>query len=1548
MPVRLEQPPPGTHPGSSGKPGAAGVPHVEFRTTDGPPAAPSAASIEARHQALMQAAWQRTMTRMPSRLPAATPAGPDSWVPDVDTLLDSLLAVYHDVKAVAGENVNFARFAKQFEPVAQYLDGVRINAADFEVVQKLASGAFGMVSLVRGRHDGKLYALKALRKSTVVKQENVFFMEERDVMAFTDSSWITTLYAAFQDEQHLYLVMEYLPGGDLISLLESRDNTSLTESEARFYMAELVVAVAELHARSFAHRDLKPHNILIDRDGHIKLADFGSCIQVGPDKRIRSQVSVGTPDYISPEVLSAQEGRGTTYGVECDWWAVGVVLYEILCGDPPFYAESLSETYANIQQHKGDLEFDDELGLSDEVKDLMNRLLSRFESRLGRNGVAEIQQHPWFAGIDWSNLRGMPPPFIPELESETDTRYFPQDDDDDDHPPGRPSTAPQRGFAGAHLPFVGYTYLRTAGTGAGAAPPEVPQAAVRAAPAAAPVVAAPAPAATMTQTRSRSSTLSRGIDTSALRELESQLASATAAAADAASRASQLALDLATARADAADARSLVETVRTESTAALESAQRDVQQLRARAEAAERHAGQLTADLAAARTASARAEDDVAALRAQLKRSHLDLIASQGAASSARSELADVQRQLDAAVAARERDAARHASELHHASEAAAAQKAEVASLIKAATKLEIELRSVQRETQAHEMEANSVMRSVQEDLVAARSELASEREKAAAMAAEIATRRSREAELDAAVADWAHRCADATAAADDARRQLAEARAREEDRVAALSAAEANAADLQRALRDRDAHVSLLGAAVNRHESTAVSSAAAIEALRGELAAVRAAKTQERTASERRLAEDLALAREKTRLQAEDIDRLTGRIKMHEETIFKLQERLVALDTAGMGVSSTSVTGNGADKPGKRLKTEHRDLQQRFAETQARLTDTEKELQEARAALVQAQAMSSKTSLMTTTSGASAVIAESPNEDPNASSAGGGVRNRLLTRRGTLLSKMKRELKKSPTSNGVGAGLSSSTSPGSVGTGSAVSSPFPSSLGGAGTPLGSPYGFGTSSSSGGGEGHAGLRGWLKIPKKDGFLRHGWKWKYFVVRDYVLYMWDKEREVDSHEGALVVDLRIDLFAVMCVNPHDLYHVTTKEIPCIFKIQALTSPSTPGSATLANQMAATSMPSLSMSGGRGSATLAQLHHQSNNNLLAGSTSPGPVVVTADDATSVTSTGTNNHNGPAAAAAAAAAMIEALESRIKQHRDKLEVETKMLAAADRLVLVSKGAARMTATQQYQQTRDRIEILETELAALTRQHEVAVTAAAAAAAAAQEPPRPPSPSEPSSVSASVSEATSLASPGPRPVVTIPSTPPPAGSVAQAPASPIDFDSLVRRTETSNTLPLSASPTGGDQVVGIFAGQQFQLAGHYFKATVIDQPVACRCCHETLTPAVQAIQCPMCFFVAHKSCASHIHLTCGDVQALNGATPVYLMCESAEEKKRWLHHLDGHRRHYLAQRHVSVPMLAASGSSRQGSMDASLAATTTAGSGTATGSEYRRGSLH
>lgn len=177
-------------------------------------------------------------------------------------------------------------------------------------------------------------------------------MEERTVLAEGNEEWMPYLYAAFQDEHNLYLVMEYASGGDLFSILDRKENLVLSEDEARFYIAETILAVDSLHQLGYVHRDIKPQNILIDATGHIKLGDFGSCIRIDQCTKVPPTAAVGTCDYVSPEVLQAQEGT-VTYGIEVDWWSIGIVLYEMLQEVPPFYSdESENATYLNILFHE--------------------------------------------------------------------------------------------------------------------------------------------------------------------------------------------------------------------------------------------------------------------------------------------------------------------------------------------------------------------------------------------------------------------------------------------------------------------------------------------------------------------------------------------------------------------------------------------------------------------------------------------------------------------------------------------------------------------------------------------------------------------------------------------------------------------------------------------------------------------------------------------------------------------------------------------------------------------------------------------------------------------------------------------------------------------------------------------------------------------------------------------------------------------------------------------------------------------------------------------
>ncbi|KRK06472.1 rho-associated protein kinase 1 isoform X3 [Drosophila yakuba] len=374
---------------------------------------------------------------------------------NVDCLLDTVSALVSDCDHDSLRRLkNIEQYAAKYKPLAMQINQLRMNVEDFHFIKLIGAGAFGEVQLVRHKSSSQVYAMKRLSKFEMMKRpDSAFFWEERHIMAHANSEWIVQLHFAFQDAKYLYMVMDFMPGGDIVSLMGDYD---IPEKWAIFYTMEVVLALDTIHNMGFVHRDVKPDNMLLDSYGHLKLADFGTCMRMGANGQVVSSNAVGTPDYISPEVLQSQ-GVDNEYGRECDWWSVGIFLYEMLFGETPFYADSLVGTYGKIMDHKNSLSFPPEVEISEQAKALIRAFLTDRTQRLGRYGIEDIKAHPFFRNDTWSfdNIRESVPPVVPELSSDDDTRNF--EDIERDEKPEEVFPIP-KGFDGNHLPFIGFTY----------------------------------------------------------------------------------------------------------------------------------------------------------------------------------------------------------------------------------------------------------------------------------------------------------------------------------------------------------------------------------------------------------------------------------------------------------------------------------------------------------------------------------------------------------------------------------------------------------------------------------------------------------------------------------------------------------------------------------------------------------------------------------------------------------------------------------------------------------------------------------------------------------------------------------------------------------------------------------------------------------------------------------------------------------------------------------------------------------------------------------
>uniref|UniRef100_A0A3P8SYD5 non-specific serine/threonine protein kinase n=1 Tax=Amphiprion percula TaxID=161767 RepID=A0A3P8SYD5_AMPPE len=407
------------------------------------------------------------MSMGPGRLSPERTEGPlTTGLVGLQTLLDLLVGVYQEFYSSRFTKEKYVSgFLQWAEPLVKQLKKTRIKREDFHILKVIGRGTFSEVAVARMRSTQQVYALKILNKWDILRRgETACYQEEREVLLRGDRRWITVLHYAFQDDNYLYLVMDYYVGGDLLTLL-SKFGDRLPEDMAQFYLAEMVMAIDSVHRLGYVHRDIKPDNILLTADGHIRLGDFGSCLKLLDDGMVHSSLAVGTPDYLSPEILRAVEGGGG-YGPECDWWALGICAYEMLFGTTPFYAESISETYAKIIHFQEHFEFPPSgPEISEKACIFITGLICERKIRLGRKGFSDFRSHGFFCGLDWCSLHKLPAPFLPEVSNPTDTSNFDILDDslsDMEMLSNVTDGAPM----GVHLAFVGYSYTATSQTGA--------------------------------------------------------------------------------------------------------------------------------------------------------------------------------------------------------------------------------------------------------------------------------------------------------------------------------------------------------------------------------------------------------------------------------------------------------------------------------------------------------------------------------------------------------------------------------------------------------------------------------------------------------------------------------------------------------------------------------------------------------------------------------------------------------------------------------------------------------------------------------------------------------------------------------------------------------------------------------------------------------------------------------------------------------------------------------------------------------------------------
>ncbi|OWF47178.1 protein kinase DC2-like [Mizuhopecten yessoensis] len=296
----------------------------------------------------------------------------------------------------------------------------KINS--YDILTTIGTGTFGRVVLCRHKENKDYYALKVMKITEVIRLKQIEHVKnEKEILASVTHPFIVNMTWAYHDDRFLYMVLEYVPGGELFSYL--RNHGRFNNDKSNFYACEIVSALDYLHSKLIVYRDLKPENLLLDKEGHLKITDFGFAKKLED----RTWTLCGTPEYLAPEII---QSKGHNKAV--DWWSLGILIYEMLVGFPPFFDDNPFSIYEKILE--GKIEWPRHL--DPVAKDLVKKLLVQDRTkRLGnmKNGADDVKRHKWYKGIVWEDVvaRKLTPPIVPKLSHAGDTKNFDEYSEDD-------------------------------------------------------------------------------------------------------------------------------------------------------------------------------------------------------------------------------------------------------------------------------------------------------------------------------------------------------------------------------------------------------------------------------------------------------------------------------------------------------------------------------------------------------------------------------------------------------------------------------------------------------------------------------------------------------------------------------------------------------------------------------------------------------------------------------------------------------------------------------------------------------------------------------------------------------------------------------------------------------------------------------------------------------------------------------------------------------------------------------------------------------------